>query len=98
MQFSGAQNANRFLQSFEYLRSQAGSSIAQKVKLPGRVSGVSVGYREEQQAFTGYGIPSTTVVEAAAQHGKEFFVVSVAGPVPSIATAYGLLKKIESRS
>jgi hypothetical protein len=97
MQFSSAENANRFLQSFEYLRKQAGS-IAQKIALPGHVHGASAGYREEQQAFSGYGIASTTVVEAAAQHGKEFFDVSVAGPTPSVTTAFGLLKRIESRA
>jgi hypothetical protein len=93
MQFSNSENANRFLQSFEYLRSQA-KAIVQKVKLPSRVPGDAVGYQEQQQAFSGYHIASTTVMEVADQHGDDFYDVSVAGPDPVMPTAFGFLKSI----
>jgi hypothetical protein len=91
MQFSTTENANRFLQSFEYLRSQAGS-IVTKVALPSSLSGDEVGYQEQQQAFSGYHIASTTVMEVADQHGDEFYDVSVAGPHPTSSSAFGILK------
>jgi hypothetical protein len=97
MDFSTSENANRFLQSFEYLRSQAGS-IVKKVELPGHLSGDSVGYRELQQAFSGYHITSTTVMEVADQHGDYFYDVSVAGPDPTVRSAFGLLKGLAGRS
>ncbi len=93
MVFSTPTNANRFLQSFEYLRSQAGS-IVQKVSLPGRLRGTAVGYREEQQAFAGYHISSTTVMELADQHGDDVYDISVAGPNPQVHTAFGFLKAL----
>ena len=97
MQFSSPANANRFLQSFKYLRSQAGS-VAQKVALPKRLNGASVAYREEQQAFSGYHITSTNVIEAADQRGVAFYVVSVAGQSPQMGTAFGFLKRIASQA
>jgi hypothetical protein len=97
MDFSTPENANRFLQSFEYLRSQAGS-IVKKVALPAHLSGDAVGYREGQQAFSGYHISSTTVMEVADQHGDFFYDVSVAGPDPTVRTAFGFLKGLAGRS
>jgi hypothetical protein len=97
MAFSTPQNANRFLQSFEYLRSQA-ASIVKKVALPGRLAGDSVGYREAQQAFSGYHIASTTVMEVADQHGDLFYDVSIAGPDPTVHSVFGLLKGLAGRS
>jgi hypothetical protein len=93
MRFSNPENANRFLQSFEYLRSQA-KGIAKKVVLPSHLAGDAVGYRELQQAFTGYHIASTTVMEVAIQDGDDFYDVSVAGPDPELQTAFGYLKAL----
>jgi hypothetical protein len=97
MKFSTPVNANRFLQSFEYLRAQA-ASIVKKVALPARLPGDAVGYREEQQAFSGYHISSTTVMELADQHGDDFYDVSVAGPDPLVHTAFDLLKALTGRA
>ena len=97
MQFSTPKNANRFLQSFDYLRSQAGS-IVKKVALPGHLAGDVVGYREGQQAFSGFHISSTTVMEVADQHGDYFYDVSVAGPDPTVHSAFGFLKGLAGRS
>jgi hypothetical protein len=97
MRFGSSSGANRFLQSFEYLRSQA-RGIAKKVTLPGRLSGDSVGYQESQQAFSGYNITSTDVVETADQQGNYFYDVSVAGPAPAVTTAFDLLAHLASQA
>jgi hypothetical protein len=93
MEFPTSADANRFFQSFEYLRTQAGSLVTKdKVPVPGATA--SVGYVEQQQAFSGYQISSTTVDEAAAQLGDQFYDVSVAGPAPQLATASRYLTQL----
>jgi hypothetical protein len=93
MKFSSGENANRFYQSYNYQRALA-KSVAQKVALPKRIGSSSVAYHEEQQAFSGYHITSTDVIEAAEQQGDYFYSVSVAGPAPQLSTAYNLLKRV----
>jgi hypothetical protein len=95
MKFDSSSGADRFLQSFEYLRSQAGK-VAKRTALPRHLPGRSVAYQETQQAFSGYQIASTDVVEAANQRGDYFYDVSVAGPAPKVTTAFELLKQIAS--
>ncbi len=96
MRFSSAENANRFYQSYNYQRSLA-HSVAQKITLPKHLGSSSVGYREEQQSFSGYHITSTNVIETAVQEGDYFYSVSVAGSAPQVGTAFGILKRIAVR-
>jgi hypothetical protein len=93
MQFTSEANANRFFQSYRYQRTLA-KGVAQRVNLPKHLSGASVGYKEIDQSFVGYHITSTSVVEAADQRGDDFYSVSVAGPSPSVGTAFSLLQRI----
>lgn len=92
LDFDTPADARRFALAFEDLRRQAGSLVSELAPAP-IVPGSSrtVGYREQQQAFEGYGIASTQVIESAALTGTRFASVSVAGPAPDPATAEKLL-------
>jgi hypothetical protein len=92
MPFPSAHIANRFFLSYQELRTEAGS-IVHRIKLPTPVSGLAgvTAYLETEQAFRGYHIASTNVVEAAGRDGARLDIVSVAGPAPSRVLVQRLL-------
>jgi hypothetical protein len=92
MPFPSAHVAGRFFMSYRTLRTDAGS-IVHRIKLPRPVSSLSgvTAYLETEQAFRGYHIASTNVIEAAGRAGPRLDIVSVAGSSPSRSLAQRLL-------
>jgi hypothetical protein len=93
LQFASPALAIRFFGSYQTLRRQAGSLVARISPAP-LVSGLrgTTAYYEKQQAFRGYGISSTNVIEVAGLHGQTLDIASIAGTSPAVSVATNLLK------
>jgi hypothetical protein len=93
MQFATPTDAARFVSAYKALREQAGN-LAQSVTPTTSIGATTLQYQEHNQAFAGYHITSTEVVEIAAQTGNRFYTVAVAGPTPSSPLAVTLLRTL----
>jgi hypothetical protein len=96
LRFASAKLATRFFGSYRELRNKAGSIVR---RIPtASVSGAhgTVAYFERQQAFRGYHITSTNVVEIAGVAGDTLTIASVAGGSPSVPLARTLLESMVS--
>ena len=96
LRFGTDTGATHFLGSWTDLRQQAGS-LATALTIPGRSGTGTVAYRETGQSFAGYGIASTSVIEAAVVSGNDFYSVAVAGPAPTAEAAAALLREVTRR-
>jgi hypothetical protein len=90
MRFASAPEAARFFSSYRDLRRQAGSLVT--TTAPPAVAGLTdlVAYQEKEQAFHGYGIANTDVVELAGLSGARLFIATVGGPEPAMSRAQAL--------